>query len=131
MTESHMRLGTNRLLLTGVLGFLLVLPARGQPATKPATRPTTAPAKSVKPGNAATAGMTRREAKELKWKRKVETGLRREAQTQERIAELQKNGLPRPATRPTAANPQQLAEDFDWNANWQQKDNRHRRLRAG
>jgi hypothetical protein len=115
-----MRLPAKQLLLTGVMGLLLVLPAEGEPATKPAT----APAKPVKPREAETAGMTRREAKELKWKRKAETGQRREEKTQAHIAELQEKGLIKPTTRPAVANPQQLAEDFDWRVNWDQKDNR-------
>src|SRR4051812_27074232 len=117
-----MRFAAKRLLLTSLAVALLILPAWGAPA--PTTKPATAPAKSVKPGNAASAGMTRREAKELKWKKKAETGLRREEQVQQHIADLQKKGQPPPATRPVVANPQQYAEDFDWNVNWEQKDKR-------
>src|SRR5206468_2026985 len=69
-------------------------------------------------------GMTRREWKEEKWKRKVETAKRREQNVEQHILELQRQHKGSPATRPVVANPQQLAQDFDWGVNWEQKNNR-------
>jgi hypothetical protein len=113
-----------KLLLSGAMALLLTVPVAGEPTTRPTTRPATRPARPVKPREAETPGMTRREAKELKWKRKAETGQRREEQTQAHIADLQKSGQIKPSTRPAVANPQQFAEDFDWRVSWDEKDNR-------
>jgi hypothetical protein len=78
-----------KLFLSGAMALLLTVPVAGEPTTRPTTRPATRPARPVKPREAETPGMTRREAKELKWKRKAETGQRREEQTQAHIADLQ------------------------------------------
>jgi len=118
---------------------LLVLPARGQPTTAPAVsgKPSTQPSGSeatsrrhkeratTQPKSVLKETMTKHEFKTEKRKRKMAKGIVREEKLEVHIAEVQKMKASQPpTTRPVVVNPRQLAEDFDWSVNWEQKNNR-------
>src|ERR1044071_9503799 len=104
-------LAIKRLLRAFCLSALLLPVAWGQPTTQPVQR-------------AASADMTKREWKEQKWKSKMEAGEQRQEKLQEHIRQLQTKGTQTSLANPQVAHPQQLAEDFDWSVNWDQKDSR-------
>jgi hypothetical protein len=118
--------------------FLLVMPAWGQTTTAPAAsgtarklpEPATRPSgqKTTGKGKAqrAASGMSKKEFKAQKRARKVEKGKRREERVEQHIRELQQQqkGVLPALIRPAVANPQQVAEDFDWSVNWEQKNNK-------
>jgi hypothetical protein len=109
--------------------MLIAVSAWAEPATtRPATTASTRPSRNPKGADKwQAAGISKREWKEQKRARQQADMLERiKLRGQGRAAA----GRTAPATNPAkvADSPYQLAEDFDHNANWEQKDNRSAQL---
>src|SRR5438270_703339 len=83
---------------------LMSMPVLAQPTSAPERR-----------SRADEPGLTKAQVKALKKERKQEN---REGRNRPPVAAPSESPTPSPAT-----NPSPLAEDFDWNVNWEQKDN--------